>query len=131
MVEPAPATADGPVDEAVLARLQTLAYVLDDAFRIPGTNVRFGLDPVVGVLPVGGDAVTTLLSLYVVLEGVRAGAPPGLVARMVAILVVDAVVGSIPLVGPLFDARWKANARNVELLVEHLETRAEGDGPVR
>lgn len=118
----ATATADRP-DEATLARLRALAHLLDDAFRIPGTSVRFGLDPVVGVLPVAGDGVTTLLSLYVILEGIRLGAPAGLVAKMVAVLAVDAVVGSIPLIGPLFDARWKANAWNVRLLVDHLEAR--------
>lgn len=96
---------------------ERLAFLLDRVFRIPGTNFRFGLDPVLGLLfPVGGDALTALLSAYLVLEAVRAGLPRVAVARMVGNVAVDVALGSVPVVGDLFDAAWKANDRNLRLL---------------
>jgi len=101
---------------ATLARLRLLSHYLDDLVRIPGTNYRIGLDPLLGLLPVVGDAPTTVLSAYIVAEAAAFGVPRATLARMVSVLVVDAVVGSIPVVGDAFDAVWKANDRNVRLL---------------
>jgi hypothetical protein len=101
---------------ARLRRLRELSRLLDGAVVVPGTRFRVGLDPLVGLLPVVGDATTALLSAYVVAEAAALGAPRATVARMVGNLVVDAVVGSIPVVGDLFDAAWRANERNVRLL---------------
>lgn len=107
---------DDDADDAALERVRTLSHLLDNAVRIPGTDFRIGLDPLVGLLPVVGDVPTTAASSYVVLEAARQGVPRATLARMVLYLAVDAIVGSIPLVGDLFDAAWKANARNVALL---------------
>ena len=83
---------------------------------MPVLGYRIGLDPLLGLVPVAGDAVAALLSLYVVFEGARAGASVPLLFLMTLLVVVDFVVGSLPLVGDLFDAVWKANAWNVRLL---------------
>lgn len=125
MSELASATAGGAGEPAAIRRVRIVAYLLDDAIRVPGTNYRVGLDPLVGVVPGLGDAATTLVSLYIVLEAVLADAPPRVLARMVAVVAVDAVFGSIPLVGTLFDAVWKANARNARLLADHLDAPAD------
>jgi hypothetical protein len=104
----------GRADEDPLERL---TYLLDRVFRVPGTGIRFGLDPILGLLfPVGGDVLTALFAAYVVLEGVRAGLPRVAIARMVFNVAVDVVLGSVPLVGDAFDAAWKANDRNLRLL---------------
>jgi len=108
------------VDEAAVARMQTVAHVLDRSIRVPGTNFRVGLDPILGVLPVAGDAVAAGLSLYIVAESARLGVSRPTLLRMLGNIAVDAAGGSIPLAGDLFDAMWKANRRNVELALEEL-----------
>jgi hypothetical protein len=105
-------------------RLQRLAHLLDDRFRIPGTRYRVGLDGLIGLVPGIGDAVTTLLALYIVLEARRHGVPLRKLGRMGLNVGVDALVGAVPLVGDLFDVAWKANRRNLGLLLDHLD---EGD----
>lgn len=112
--------------------LRDLARLLDSAVRVPGTNFRVGLDPILGLLPVAGDAPAALLSAYVVAEAAVLGVPRATLARMLATLLVDAVVGSLPVVGDAFDAVWKANDRNVRLLEARLDDPAGGrrDGRV-
>lgn len=99
-----------------LERARRLARLLDRSFRIPGTSRRFGLDPLLGLLPVGGDLVGALASGYILYVAWRQGAPPALIARMLVNVGVDTVLGSVPLVGDLFDAGWKANVRNMRAL---------------
>jgi hypothetical protein len=82
---------------------------------IPGTAWRIGLDPLIGLVPGVGDALGAVASLYVVVLALRAGAPASVAGRMVANLLVDAVVGAVPLLGDVFDAGFKANVRNVAL----------------
>jgi len=106
-----------------LRRTRVVAHLLDDAVRVPGTDRRVGLDPIVGLVPGYGDALAAALSLYVVGEAALAGAPRGTLLRMCANVAVDALVGTVPVVGDLFDAGWKANDRNVALLEAHLESR--------
>lgn len=103
-----------------LRTARRLARLLDDAVRVPGTSFRVGLDPVLGLLPGLGDAAATLLGLGVVLLGVRAGLSPATLARMLAVLLADAAVGSVPVVGDLFDAGFRANRRNVALFERRL-----------
>nr|WP_224450196.1 DUF4112 domain-containing protein [Haloprofundus salilacus] len=98
-----------------LGRLRRLGRLLDNSIRIPGTNRRIGLDPIVGLVPVVGDVPITAVSAYIVAEAAYLGVPKVTVLRMLFNLVVDAVVGSVPVVGDVFDAVWKANARNVAL----------------
>jgi Domain of unknown function (DUF4112) len=109
-----------------IARIDALATLLDTAFVIPGTQVRFGLDAVIGLIPVLGDAVTTALSLYIVREARALGAPRLLLARMIANVALDGVIGAVPLVGDAFDVAWRANRRNMDLLLSHLAKRGEG-----
>jgi hypothetical protein len=106
--------------EERVARLDTLATLLDTAFILPGTNVRFGFDALIGLVPGIGDAITTAISLYIVHEARQLGAPGHLVLRMLANVVVDGFVGAVPLVGDAFDVLWRANRRNVRLLREWL-----------
>ena len=97
--------------------LERLAHYLDRIFRIPGTDIRFGLDPILGLIfPGAGDAMSTLLSGYIVWRSVRYGIPKIVVGRMVFNVALDYVVGSIPLVGDFFDFGFKANSKNLELL---------------
>jgi hypothetical protein len=118
----AAASADQPkAHHRRVERLRQLAYLLDDRFRIPGTKYRIGLDGLVGLVPGVGDAVTTLISLYIVLEARRLGLPVSKLGRMGLNVGLDAVLGAVPLVGDLFDVAWKANRRNVALLLDHLE----------
>jgi hypothetical protein len=98
-----------------------VSRLLDSAIRIPVIDYRIGLDPILGLVPVVGDSVSALLSLYVVAEAALAGASLRLLAVMVSLLLVDLVVGSIPVVGTLFDAVWKSNVWNARLLERHLD----------
>ncbi|MWG36412.1 DUF4112 domain-containing protein [Halomarina oriensis] len=111
--------------DETLERCQFLANLLDDAVPIPGTDQRIGLDSILGVLPVAGDAVTAVASSYIVLEAARLGAPKRTVARMTANVVVDFLFGSVPLLGDLFDMFFKASRRNVELLEDYLDADGE------
>ena len=103
-------------EPAALGRIRTVAHTLDNSVRIPGTTLRVGLDPIVGLLPVAGDFVTAVCSLYILAEAVRLGVPKRTVVRLLANIAVDAVLGSMPVVGDLFDAYWKANVKNAELV---------------
>jgi hypothetical protein len=100
--------------------MQFVSRLLDESVRLPGTEFRIGLDPVLGVLPGAGDAVAAGLSLYIVLESARLGVAYTTLLRMLANVALDVAVGSVPVVGVLFDAVWKANVRNVELALAAL-----------
>lgn len=108
------------VDEAAVRRMQFVANLLDESVRVPGTSFRIGLDPILGIAPVGGDAVSAVFSVYIVLESARLGVPFGTLLRMVANVSLDFAVGSIPVLGTVFDVFWKANKRNLELALEEL-----------
>ena len=106
--------ADGGAGGA-LERMDAAATLLDDGMRVPGTDFEFGLDPVLGILPVAGDTVATVISLYIVVEAARAGVSKLTLLRMGLNIAVDYATGLIPVAGDLFDAYWKANRRNVDL----------------
>ena len=106
---------------ASLRRLDRFAFLLDEALRIPGTRWRVGMDGVVGLVPGIGDGITALVALYPLIEAWRLGAPRSLILRMAGNLGVDSLVGAIPILGDLFDMRFKSNRRNVELLRRHLD----------
>jgi hypothetical protein len=128
-------TVDGAVEVSAaehsrseLAALGRLSYYLDDLFVVPGTSYRVGLDPLLGLVPGVGDVATSTASAYIVARAAALGVPRATLARMLVILVVDAVFGSLPLVGDVFDGAWKANRRNVRLLESRL---ADPEGEAR
>jgi hypothetical protein len=110
-------------DAAAVRRARRAATILDDAFKIPGTDFGVGLSPLVSVVPVSGDVVSLVLSLYVVAEAVRVGVPKATLARMVGYVVADFLVGLVPLVGTLGTAAIRANLRNVRHLERHVDAR--------
>ena len=103
-----------------IARLDALATLLDTAFILPGTNVRFGIDALLGLVPGIGDVITTAMGLYLVHEARQLGAPRYVIARMLGNVALDSVVGAVPLVGDVFDVMWRANRRNMRLLQDWL-----------
>jgi hypothetical protein len=117
---------DAPfLDEATrlrrIARLNSLARVMDTAIRVPGTDIRFGADAVIGLVPGVGDAGAALIGLYIVNEARRLGLPKRKLARMIANLGVDAAVGAVPLAGDLFDVYFKSHKRNIQIILDHFD----------
>ena len=104
---------------STLSRLRQLSHVLDNAIPIPGVG-RIGLDPILGVLPGGGDLLTGAISVYVVFEAARLCVPAATLGRMGFNILLDVLSGTVPLLGDLVDVAWKANARNVTLLEQHI-----------
>jgi Domain of unknown function (DUF4112) len=96
--------------------LRRFAWLLDEAFAIPGTNQRVGLDALLGLIPGVGDTLGALLSTYIIIEAARRGASPWTVSRMLGNVAVETIIGVIPIAGDLFDVVWKANLRNLDLL---------------
>jgi hypothetical protein len=102
-----------------LAVLRSGARLLDSAFVIPKVNVRFGLDPILGLLPGLGDLVSPVFTIAVILQARELGVPRVVLGRMVLNVALDAVIGVVPFVGDLFDVGWRANDRNLALLDQH------------
>ncbi|HEY9761012.1 MAG TPA: DUF4112 domain-containing protein [Trichocoleus sp.] len=117
---PRPSSQTAPVDSR-LARLRTLSHWLDSAIHIPGTSIRFGLDPIIGLLPGGGDTAGLLFSSYIVLEAARMGASKSTLTTMAFNVLLETLAGTVPVVGDLFDATWKSNVRNLRLLEEQFQ----------
>jgi hypothetical protein len=99
---------------------RTLTRLLDDLVRVPGTQIRLGLDPLLSLLPGLGDATGAALSGYMLVIAARVGAPPSVLVRMFGNVLVDMLVGTIPTLGDLFDVGWKANRKNITLLEQYL-----------
>ncbi len=105
--------------------LERLSWLLDDLIRIPGLNWRFGLDALVGLIPGFGDTATSLASFYILVSAVRYGVPKVTILRMAINIAIDYLLGSVPLVGDLFDAVWKSNHMNIDLLRKRATVSAE------
>jgi len=120
-------------DDARIARLRMVASFLDSRFRIPGTSIRFGYDAIFGLLPGIGDTAAFLVAVYILFEAKRMGVGLGTRARMAWNIVLDLVVGSIPLLGNVFDVFHKASRKNLRLMgIEPLDDEAaarDGTGP--
>ncbi|MBW4519844.1 MAG: DUF4112 domain-containing protein [Scytolyngbya sp. HA4215-MV1] len=101
-------------------RLRALTYLLDNSIPIPGTRLRFGIDPILGLLPGAGDVLSNVLAVYIVFEATRLGIPRESLLRMVGNLLLDTAVGSVPALGDMFDFGFKANLRNYKLIESHL-----------
>jgi hypothetical protein len=108
-----------------LRRLRGLARLMDTALHIPGTRIRFGADSVLGLVPVVGDASGALVGLYIVNEARRLGMPTGKLVQMLGNLAADTVVGSVPLLGDVFDLFFKSHRRNMQLILDHFELNAD------
>ena len=106
-----------------VARLEGLARLMDGAFVLPGTNIRLGLDVIIGLVPVAGDVVSGVISSYLIWEARQLGAPKWLIARMMANTLLDTTVGAIPVLGDAFDVMFRANMKNMALLRRHMEKR--------
>jgi predicted small integral membrane protein len=104
-----------------LKRMRQLSQLLDGAIAIPGTNQRIGLDPILGLIPGGGDTVSAALSGYIIIEAARMGLPREALMKMVGNLVLDTVAGSVPVVGDIFDVVSKANLRNMQIVESHIK----------
>lgn len=114
---------DAANTQARLTRLRRLAWLIDGAFGLPGTRFRFGLNSIVGLLPIGGDAVLGAISLYIVYEAAQLGVPGPQLARMLANVVLEVAGGSVPVLGDLFDMALKANLRNLAIIEQHVGVR--------
>ena len=102
------------------AVVSKVAYWLDAGIRIPGTSLRFGLDPIIGLIPGWGDAAGAVLAGWIVVEAIRLGVSRATLIRIAGNVALDAGLGAVPLIGDVFDFAWKANLRNVALLERHL-----------
>lgn len=100
--------------------LELLSHILDDCFRIPGTGIRFGIDGIIGFVPGLGDILAGLASCIIVIAAWFRGVPYVTLARMLANLAIDVIIGAIPFLGATFDIAWKPNRRNYKLLTRHL-----------
>lgn len=107
---------DPTTSGADISSLQQLARLLDAAVRIPGTNIRFGLDAVLGLIPGAGDIAGGLLSSFIIVKAANLGASRSVLARMVMNVAIDSIVGAVPILGDIFDVGWKSNTRNAALL---------------
>jgi len=102
-----------------LAALRKWSVLLDSAFRVPGTTLTFGLDPILGLIPGLGDLTTPLFAVLLLVHAVRMRIPRVVQVRMLINAIIDFLIGFIPIIGDLFDFGWKANVRNLALLERH------------
>jgi len=109
-----------PSETSLSPELEALARWMDGVFRIPGLGIRFGLDAILGLIPGLGDLVSSFASLYILSAANRYNVPRITLVRMALNIVLDTTLGAVPLVGDVFDAFWKSNLRNVELLRRHM-----------
>jgi hypothetical protein len=110
-------------DETKLAKLRhlrKLSDLWDRSVGVPGTKFRVGLESLIGLLPIGGDVIGIILSVYILFQAIQFRLPLTILVRMLFNIILDGAVGSIPILGDLFDTTWKANTRNVNLLEAHL-----------
>jgi hypothetical protein len=110
------------------AEMQTIAWLLDGTFRVPGTRFRFGFDPIIGLIPAAGDLVSGAVGLYLITRAVQFRLPMIVVARMVLNSLLDFVVGAVPVLGDLFDFAFRSNARNMQLFEDYVSDPERGTG---
>ena len=106
--------------EAAVARVEALAILMDSAVTIPGSNLRIGLDAIIGLLPVIGDLISQAIASYIIWEARRLGVSRLTMGRMIANSAIDTVIGAVPLVGDIFDIGFRSNLKNLALLKAHL-----------
>jgi hypothetical protein len=106
---------------ASIARVKRIARIMDTAWGIPGTKMRFGADSLIGLVPGAGDLVTMGISLYMLAEAHRLGIPKSILLKMAGNIAVDTGIGAVPLVGDVFDLFFKSNSKNAKLLIDYIE----------
>ena len=110
-----------------LQKIRKIAKLLDTAIGIPGTKIRFGLDPILGLIPGGGDLISAGISAYMIYLAARFGLERAEIFKMIKNVAIETAVGSVPLAGDIFDAYFKANMRNLEILEKHIEKNEASD----
>jgi hypothetical protein len=109
-----------PSRHDTIERLDFIARLLDTAFVVPGTNIRFGVEAVIRLMPGIGDAVASALSCVILLEAHRLGVPTRILARMIANVLLEGTAGAMPVVGDMFDIMFRANRRNIRILYDYM-----------
>lgn len=120
--QPSPPQVSNNAKVVDLETLRKLSNLLDNAFRVPGTSIGVGIDPLLGLLPGGGDFIGGLLSVYIVYSAAKMGVPKESLIKMASNIVFDCLAGTVPVVGDLLDVGWKANVKNMDLLETHLQS---------
>ncbi len=118
--KPSPINPPHPSHIANLRRIRQISHLLDNAIGIPGTRYRIGIDPILGLIPGGGDFVAMVFSAYMIVTAAQMGVSQEKLVQMVSNVIVDTFAGTVPVVGDLFDVAWKSNIKNLELLEDHL-----------
>ena len=122
MINPNPNFGNNTSTDKSFKSLRSLSYILDSAIPIPGTKYRIGLDPILGLVPAAGDYLAAAFSAYIVIQAAQMGASNGTLFSMVFNIIIDTLVGTVPMLGDLFDFAWKANTKNIALLETHLDS---------
>ena len=112
-------------NEEKLIRLKLLSNRLDEIITIPGTKYKIGIDPIIGIIPVVGDLLGSIISIYIIYSGSKMGLSSRIVAKMGLNLGLDFVIGLTPFLGDILDMGWKANKRNVELIEKNIKQTSE------
>ena len=106
--------------EEKLARLRQLSKNLDESFTIPGTNIKFGMDAILGLVPGGGDLVSGIFSLYMLRAAMKMKLPKRAILSILVNIILDTTVGIIPVAGDIFDVFWKSNKRNMSIIEKYI-----------
>ena len=114
-------------NEEKLLRLKLLGNRLDEIITIPGTKYKIGVDPIIGIFPVIGDLLGSIISIYIIYSGSKMGVSSQVIAKMSINLGIDFTVGLIPVFGDIFDMGWKANKKNIELIEKNINKTKEND----
>lgn len=122
MAKPSTTTSGDRSQAAKVRQLRKISDLLDNAIRVPGTSYGVGIDPLLGLIPGGGDFLGGLISVYIVFSAAMMGLPRETLMRMASNIVFDSLAGIVPVFGDLFDVAWKANSKNMDILEAHLES---------
>ena len=106
--------------EEKLVRLRQLSENLDESFTIPGTNIKFGIDALIGLVPGGGDLIGSLFSLYLLRTAIKMKLPKSAILSIMFNIIIDTTIGIIPIAGDIFDVFWKSNKRNMRIIEKNL-----------
>ena len=122
MAKPSRSTPANHLQSVKVRQLRKLSDLLDNAIRVPGTSYGVGIDPLLGLIPGGGDFLGGLISVYILFSAATMGLPKETLTRMASNIVFDSLAGIVPVFGDLFDVAWKANSKNMDILEGHLES---------